>query len=137
MVEVEVVHRNVARLREIRSSDPVNQFKYRNKMFSKICSDQSRIFSFRCAVSHLIVLKLQILHQVTDEPLHTLKVHESGVLVATGCEGGNVALMELTDGLASANRNDKTAVTAMFERETRREKILEVRRSVQVHLRSG
>ena len=88
-------------------------------------------------MSHLIVLKLQILHQVTDEPLHTLKVHESGVLVATGCEGGNVALMELTDGLASANRNDKTAVTAMFERETRREKILEVRRSVQVHLRSG
>ena len=66
-------------------------------------------------------------HQVTDEPLHTLKVHESGILVATGCEGGNVALMELTEGLASANRNDKTAVTAMFERETRREKILEVR----------
>ena len=64
--------------------------------------------------------------QVTDEPLHTVKLHESGVLVATGCEGGNVALMELTEGLASANRNDKTAVTAMFERETRREKILEV-----------
>ena len=71
--------------------------------------------------------------QVTDEPLHTLKVHESGVLVATGCEGGNVALMELTDGLASANRNDKTAVTAMFERETRREKILEVSSVVALH----
>ena len=64
--------------------------------------------------------------QVTDNPLHTVKVHESGVLVATGCEDGNVALMELTEGLASSNRNDKTAVTAMFERETRREKILEV-----------
>ena len=73
--------------------------------------------------------------QVTDEALHTLKVHESGILVATGCEGGNVALMELTEGLASSNRNDKTAVTAMFERETRREKILEVT-SLYWHCRS-
>eukprot|EP00095_Tigriopus_kingsejongensis_P003857 maker-scaffold20_size707684-snap-gene-4.18 protein:Tk03857 transcript:maker-scaffold20_size707684-snap-gene-4.18-mRNA-1 annotation:"dynein intermediate chain axonemal" len=50
--------------------------------------------------------------KVTDDPLHTLSVQESGVLVATGCEGGNVTLLELTDGLASSNRNDKTAVTA-------------------------
>ena len=25
--------------------------------------------------------------KVSDEPLHTLKVHEAGCLVATGCEG--------------------------------------------------
>jgi len=35
--------------------------------------------------------------------------------------------VELAEGLASAHRNDKTSVTAMFERETRREKILEAR----------
>jgi hypothetical protein len=33
--------------------------------------------------------------------------------VATGCEGGNVALIELAEGLASAHRNDKTSVTAV------------------------
>ena len=42
-----------------------------------------------------------------------MRVHESGVLVATGCDGGNVTLLEVTPGLASAHRNDKTAVTAV------------------------
>ena len=51
--------------------------------------------------------------KVSDEPLHTLKVHEGGCLVATGCDGGNVALLELAEGLASAHRNDKTSVTAV------------------------
>ena len=36
-----------------------------------------------------------------------------GCLVATGCDGGNVALLELAEGLASAHRNDKTSVTAV------------------------
>ena len=52
-------------------------------------------------------------------------------MVATGCDGGNVALLELTEGLASAHRNDKNSVTAMFDRETRREKILEARNKEQ------
>ena len=56
---------------------------------------------------------------------------KGGCLVATGCDGGNVALLELTEGLASAHRNDKNSVTAMFERETRREKILEARNKEQ------
>jgi hypothetical protein len=51
--------------------------------------------------------------KVSDEAIHTLKVHEGGFLVATGCEGGNVALLELGGGLASAHRNDKTSVTAV------------------------
>jgi len=51
--------------------------------------------------------------KVSDDALHTLKVHEGGCLVATGCEGGNVALLELAEGLASAHRNDKTSVTAV------------------------
>ena len=51
--------------------------------------------------------------KVADEPLHCLKVHEAGCLVATGCDGGNVALLELAEGLASAHRNDKTSVAAV------------------------
>ena len=53
--------------------------------------------------------------KVSDEPLHCLRLHESGLLVATGSDDGNVALMQLTQGLASAHRNDKTAVTAVRE----------------------
>ena len=51
--------------------------------------------------------------KVSDEPLHCLRVQESGLFVATGSDDGNVALMQLTQGLASAHRNDKTAVTAV------------------------
>ena len=51
--------------------------------------------------------------KVADEPLHCLKVHEAGCLVATGCDGGNVSLLELAEGLASAHRNDKTSVAAV------------------------
>ena len=51
------------------------------------------------------------------------KVHEGGCLVATGCEGGNVALIELAEGLASAHRNDKTSVTAVSSFETLSEAI--------------
>ena len=51
--------------------------------------------------------------KVSDEALHCLRVHESGLLVATGCDAGNVALMQLTPGLASSHRNDKQAVTAV------------------------
>ncbi|XP_071750143.1 dynein intermediate chain 3, ciliary isoform X2 [Lepeophtheirus salmonis] len=65
--------------------------------------------------------------KVADEPLHCLRVHEGGCLVTVGCEGGNAVLLELSECLASSQRNDKSSVTSMFERETRREKILETR----------
>ncbi len=55
---------------------------------------------------------------MTDEALHCLRVHESGLLVGAGCEAGNVALLQLTEGLASAHRNDKTAVTAVRGKNT-------------------
>jgi hypothetical protein len=64
-------------------------------------------------VQRILFFALSRNTQVTDDPLHCLRVHESGVLAATGCDAGNVALLELTEGLASAHRNDKTAVTAV------------------------
>merc|ERR1711983_593001 len=47
--------------------------------------------------------------------------------MAVGCNNGNTSLLELSDSLSVSNKNEKSAVTAMFERETRREKILEAR----------
>lgn len=65
--------------------------------------------------------------QVCDEPLHSIRVQESGHLIATGSKSGTTTLLELSEGLCTLQRNEKSLVTAMFERETRREKILESR----------
>lgn len=65
--------------------------------------------------------------QVCDESLNSLRVQEHGRLVACGSHSGTVTLLELSDGLCNIQRNEKASVTAMFERETKREKILETR----------
>jgi len=65
--------------------------------------------------------------QISDEPLHCLRVHDQGRLIACGSHSGTVTLLELSDNLCTMQRNEKALVTAMFERETRREKILEAR----------
>eukprot|EP00794_Sanderia_malayensis_P009172 gene9172-10145_t len=65
--------------------------------------------------------------QVCDEALHSLRVQDQGRLVACGSHDGTTTLLELSDGLCTIARNEKVAMTAMFERETRREKILESR----------
>ncbi|XP_050391535.1 dynein intermediate chain 3, ciliary [Patella vulgata] len=65
--------------------------------------------------------------QVCDVPLHSLRVQEQGRLVACGSQDGTTTLLELSEGLYTLQRNEKNLVTAMFERETRREKILEGR----------
>merc|ERR1712062_266472 len=65
--------------------------------------------------------------QVCDEPLHSIRVQDHGSLIATGSKSGTTTLLELSEGLCSLQRNEKALVTAMFERETRREKILETR----------
>ncbi|GJQ68712.1 hypothetical protein Trydic_g17247 [Trypoxylus dichotomus] len=65
--------------------------------------------------------------KVCDESLKTLRTHDLGRLVAVGNKKGTTYLVEFSENLASSNKNDKSLLTAMFERETRREKILEAR----------
>lgn len=65
--------------------------------------------------------------QVCNEPLHSLRVQEQGRLVACGSKSGTTTLLELSDSLYTLQRNEKNLVTLMFERETRREKILDTR----------
>jgi len=65
--------------------------------------------------------------QVCDEALNSLRVHDSGRLVACGSHKGTTTLLELSEGLYTLLRHEKAAITAMFERETKREKILEAR----------
>ncbi|OAF64866.1 Axonemal dynein intermediate chain 2, partial [Intoshia linei] len=65
--------------------------------------------------------------QVTDSPLYCAKISENGALIATGARNGTTTLLRLSDGLVNMQRNEKALVSSIFERETRREKIIETR----------
>lgn len=65
--------------------------------------------------------------QVTDVGLTSMKCQDSGKLLAIGAVDGSVTLLEMCDGLSTMQPNEKVAVNAMFERETKREKNLEAK----------
>ena len=55
--------------------------------------------------------------QVTDMPLHTLRVESQGKLVATGAADGSTTLFEICAGLCVAQTNEKASISQMLERE--------------------
>ncbi|NXL39807.1 DNAI2 protein, partial [Glaucidium brasilianum] len=65
--------------------------------------------------------------KVCDEPLASLRLQDNGCVIGCGSKLGTVTLLEISSGLCTLQRNEKTMATAMFERETKREKILEAR----------
>ena len=70
-------------------------------------------------------------HKVSDVALSSISIEGNtqggGKLVAVGDVNGTVSLLEVCDSLAILQQNEKSIVNAMFERETKREKNLEVR----------
>ncbi|XP_076046476.1 dynein intermediate chain 3, ciliary-like [Oratosquilla oratoria] len=70
--------------------------------------------------------------QVVDEVLETVSPHEGGQLLATGSQLGTVSLLQLPWRLvAPSDRHEKAGFTALLERETRRERVLEARHKEQ------
>ncbi|XP_019506486.1 PREDICTED: dynein intermediate chain 2, axonemal [Hipposideros armiger] len=65
--------------------------------------------------------------KVCDEALFCLRVQDNGCLIACGSQLGTTTLLEVSNGLCTPQRNEKNAASSIFERETRREKILEAR----------
>uniref|UniRef100_A0A8C9SCC7 Dynein axonemal intermediate chain 2 n=1 Tax=Scleropages formosus TaxID=113540 RepID=A0A8C9SCC7_SCLFO len=65
--------------------------------------------------------------KVCDEALCSLRVQDNGRLLACGSQLGTATLLEISPGLCTMQRNEKTLATAMAEREAKREKILEAR----------
>ncbi|KAM4662025.1 dynein axonemal intermediate chain 2 [Discoglossus pictus] len=65
--------------------------------------------------------------KVCDEPLYSLRPQDNGRFLACGSKLGVTTLLELSSGLCTLQRNEKNLASAMFERETKREKILEAR----------
>ncbi|XP_037666008.1 dynein intermediate chain 2, axonemal isoform X2 [Choloepus didactylus] len=65
--------------------------------------------------------------KVCDEALFSLRVQDNGCLLACGSRLGTTTLLEVSHGLCTLQRNEKNIASSMFERETRREKLLEAR----------
>jgi dynein intermediate chain 2 len=65
--------------------------------------------------------------QVTDKALTSINVQDTGRLVTVGAADGSTTLLELCEGLVVPQPNEKQGVGQMFERETKREKNLELR----------
>jgi len=53
--------------------------------------------------------------QVCDDPLHSVRAHDQGVLLAAGSRGGATTLLELSSSLYSLQRNEKSIVTAVSD----------------------
>eukprot|EP01013_Petalomonas_cantuscygni_P020238 TRINITY_DN3847_c0_g1_i1.p1 TRINITY_DN3847_c0_g1~~TRINITY_DN3847_c0_g1_i1.p1 ORF type:complete len:694 (-),score=169.68 TRINITY_DN3847_c0_g1_i1:610-2691(-) len=62
--------------------------------------------------------------RVSDSPLTMVRPQAEGRLVAACATDGAVSLLQLSDGLVEAQRDEKALVGAMFERETQRDKAL-------------
>ncbi|XP_048411502.1 dynein axonemal intermediate chain 2 isoform X3 [Stegostoma tigrinum] len=64
---------------------------------------------------------------VCDEALYSLRIQDNGRLLACGSHRGTTTLLEYSSGFCTYQKNEKALANAMFERETKREKILEAR----------
>lgn len=62
--------------------------------------------------------------KVCDEPINCIRSHESGNL-SVGSQKGVMYLIEVSENMKFSAKNEKPLFTAMLERESKREKILE------------
>ncbi|XP_064251688.1 dynein axonemal intermediate chain 2 [Passer domesticus] len=63
--------------------------------------------------------------RVSNDPLLSLCSQDNGRIIAFGTRQGTVSLLEISPGLCTLRKNEKTLSSAMFEREARREKVLQ------------
>ncbi|KAI2658311.1 Dynein axonemal intermediate chain 2 [Labeo rohita] len=63
--------------------------------------------------------------KVCDEALYSIRVRDKDSLVCCGSQLGTVRLLKMSPDLCTLQKNEKALVSEMFERETKREKILE------------
>ena len=65
--------------------------------------------------------------QVSDYDIRALDFHGSGRFVAVGDGEGTTTLLQLSPGLSEMQNQERQTIGAMFEREQKREKMLETR----------
>ncbi|XP_015246913.1 PREDICTED: dynein intermediate chain 2, axonemal isoform X1 [Cyprinodon variegatus] len=65
--------------------------------------------------------------KVSDKALYSLRIQDNGQLVACGSDNGEATVLKICSGLSTLQKNEKSLVADIFERETKGEKILEAR----------
>ncbi|NXU88494.1 DNAI2 protein, partial [Xiphorhynchus elegans] len=63
--------------------------------------------------------------RVSNESLLSLCPQDNGRIIGCGTTRGTVTLLEISSGLCTLRKNEKSLTSTMFEREARREKILQ------------
>ncbi|ESN96476.1 hypothetical protein HELRODRAFT_156024 [Helobdella robusta] len=63
--------------------------------------------------------------KVTEECLDSMRMYDNGQMVAVGSREGLVMLYNLNESLFLPDKNEKNIISNLFEREARREKLLE------------
>ncbi|NXS28293.1 DNAI2 protein, partial [Pomatostomus ruficeps] len=63
--------------------------------------------------------------KVSNDPLVSLCSQDNGRIIGCGTRLGTVSLLEISPGLCTLRKNEKTLTSTMFEREARREKVLQ------------
>ncbi|NXQ60171.1 DNAI2 protein, partial [Anthoscopus minutus] len=63
--------------------------------------------------------------KVSNDPLLSLRSQDNGRIIGCGTRQGTVSLLEISPGLCTMRKNEKTLTSTMFEREARREKVLQ------------
>ena len=65
--------------------------------------------------------------KICEQPLTAISVQQEGGLIALGSKDGSASVVRISQGLSRQQPGEKQAIAAMFERETRREKNLDMR----------
>ncbi|NXR25608.1 DNAI2 protein, partial [Cinclus mexicanus] len=63
--------------------------------------------------------------KVSNEPLLSLCSQDNGRIIGCSTRMGTVFLLEISSGFCTLRKNEKTLTSSMFEREARREKVLQ------------
>ncbi|NXK65414.1 DNAI2 protein, partial [Sylvietta virens] len=63
--------------------------------------------------------------KMSNDPMLSVCSQDNGRIVAVGTKTGTVTLLKLSPGLCTLRKNEKTLTLTMFEREARREKVLQ------------
>lgn len=65
--------------------------------------------------------------KVGESPLSSIRVHQAGKMVALGSADGTVTVLQLSKGLYEMQKEEKSTLSNMFDRELKREKNLEMK----------
>ncbi|NXO99771.1 DNAI2 protein, partial [Certhia brachydactyla] len=119
---------------ELMDSSSIMETKYHTPYLLDVCwSPVKPAVFFTCKSDGTLDVWDFLFHQkepslslkVSNDPLLSLCSQDNGHIIGCGTRRGSVYLLEISPGLCTVRKNEKTLTSTMFEREARREKVLQ------------